>query len=301
MYPRKKSMLIGAAILASCIFSPSVYATTDNGMKTTVAHSNIKSMIMSNHIANLDRSETRKETLSKARMTKLSDQQIASSITYKVAAGDTLTKIAKKFNVSVEEIVRWNQLPSADKIYVGQILNIYASSTGVVAGNPGNSAGNQIDTSANEEALKDKAIEAQLAKERLIETNPSDKGQAIYKKAIEIAKTYLGVPYLFGGNTPDGFDCSGFVRYVYANAGLDILRKSSEDYFMQDTTKVKNPVPGDLVFFKHTYKAGVSHMGIYLGDGKFIHAGNDGVEISNVSADYWKKHFVAYKRFNGIK
>lgn len=305
MLQQKKPILFSAVLAACFIFSQSVYASSENDLKTHAAHSNIKNFIMSNNkFFNVDRSETRKETLSKARMTKLNapNQQIASQITYKVEAGDNLTKISKKFNVPVEDIVAWNQLESPDKIYAGQILYIYLSSSeGAIEKPDENNAGNEPGETASEDTAEEQAIHAKLAKEKAIEASPSEKGQAIYNRALEIAQAQLGVPYVFGGNTPEGFDCSGFVRYVYFNAGLDLQRKSSEDYFMQDTTVVKNPVPGDLIFFKNTYKTGISHMGIYLGEGKFIHAGNDGVEISNMEYDYWKKRFVAYKRFNGIQ
>ena len=69
---------------------------------------------------------------------------------------------------------------------------------------------------------------------------------------------------------------------------------------MNDTTVVSNPMPGDVVFFKNTYKSGISHMGIYLGDGTFIHAGDNGVEQSNINYSYWKDRFVAFKRFNEV-
>ncbi|MEK4253401.1 C40 family peptidase [Ureibacillus sp. FSL K6-2830] len=310
MYRRKKSIvLISAGLLASCIFAQSVYASTESDKisgKKTLEHFNIKSNVLPNNFSNIDRSKTRKETLSKARMTKLNipDRQLASQITYKVVKGDTLTKISKKFNVTVEDMMNWNQLSSADVIYAGQILTIYSSSQSPnheeQGDLPNQNIENEVKNPPHDELLVDEVIKKQLEKEQMIDKDPSEKGRAIYNKVLEIANAQLGVPYLFGGNTPEGFDCSGFVRYVFANAGLDIQRKSSEDYFNQDTTVVKNPVPGDVIFFKNTYKTGISHMGIYLGDGKFIHAGDNGVEVSNVHYDYWNKHFVTYKRFKGI-
>jgi len=131
--------------------------------------------------------------------------------------------------------------------------------------------------------------------------DPTANGQAIYKKTVEVANTLVGTPYLYGGNTPVGLDCSGFIFYAFNQGGLKIGRASSEGYFNGNTTSVQNPVPGDLVFFENTYKEGISHMGIYLGDNKFVHAGPDGVEISDVTYSYWSSKLVAYKRFDSVK
>lgn len=127
----------------------------------------------------------------------------------------------------------------------------------------------------------------------------SSKGQAVYASIINIAPGLIGTPYIFGGKTPAGFDCSGFIHYVHNLAGLPITRKSSEDYY-KDAEKVLTPQAGDLVFFKDTYKTGISHMGIYVGNQQFIHAGSKGVEITKLDNAYWQKHFIGFKRFNSV-
>lgn len=124
-------------------------------------------------------------------------------------------------------------------------------------------------------------------------------GQAVYANIAAIAPNFVGTPYVFGGKTPAGFDCSGFIHYVHQFAGLDILRMSSEDYFKL-SSKVNVPEVGDLVFFKDTYKEGISHMGIYMGENTFVHAGSKGVEITKLDNPYWQLHFVAFKRFNVV-
>ena len=124
-------------------------------------------------------------------------------------------------------------------------------------------------------------------------------GQAIYAKIASVAPTFIGAPYLFGGVTPLGFDCSGFIHYVHQLSGLNIGRMSSEDYY-KISQKVSVPESGDLVYFKDTYKTGISHMGIYLGDQQFIHASSRGVEISKLDNVYWKQHFVGFYRFNQV-
>lgn len=211
--------------------------------------------------------------------------------TYQVMKGDSLSKIAAKFNVGVADIKNWNQLNS-DLIYVGQVLKI-------------NSTISQGEAEAvfnpKEILATDQKINGKLSQEKAIKNNVTATGQAVYSKVIELANSLTGTPYLFAGNSPAGFDCSGFVQYVYSNAGINLIRKSSYDYFMSDTTIVENPIPGDIVFFKNTYIEGISHMGIYIGADQFIHAGSNGVQVSKLSFDYWASKFVAFKRFNQLK
>ena len=125
------------------------------------------------------------------------------------------------------------------------------------------------------------------------------KGQAVYASIASIAPDFIGTPYVFGGKTPAGFDCSGFIHYLHILAGLTIDRKSSADYY-KEAGRVVVPQVGDLVFFKDTYKTGISHMGVYIGENQFVHAGSKGVEITNLDNTYWQKHFVGFKRFNKV-
>lgn len=214
-------------------------------------------------------------------------------VSHKVIKGDTLAKIANKYSVTVASLKKINNI-TTDTIYIGQMLKLSESSVSQETGEP------NTELNPKEVIMAEQAIVNQLAKEISIKSNPTIAGQATYEKVIEIATSLINTPYLFAGNTPTGFDCSGFVKYVYSTAGVDISRKSSEDYFMNNTTVVENPVPGDVVFFKNTYKEGISHMGIYLGDGQFIHAGSNGVQLSKISYEYWQSKFVAYKRFNQL-
>ena len=203
--------------------------------------------------------------------------------THTVAKGDTLSKIARQYNVTIKDIKKWNALEN-DSIFLGQVLKI-SSAANIVEPNPKPSNGQAYADNLSQVTTK----------------NPTAKGQAIYKRTIEVANTLVGTPYLYGGNTAEGLDCSGFIFLSFNEGGLKIARDSSEGYFKGNTINVKNPVAGDLVFFENTYKEGISHMGIYLGQNKFIHAGTDGVEISDVTYDYWSTRFVAYKRFNTIE
>ncbi|HEY6326313.1 MAG TPA: C40 family peptidase [Candidatus Cybelea sp.] len=108
------------------------------------------------------------------------------------------------------------------------------------------------------------------------------------------ALRFLGVPYSFGGTSTSGFDCSGFVQHVFAMLGIALPRTADAQYDAGHRA-VGGPRPGDLVFFD-TY-GGVSHVGIYLGEGKFVHASSShGVMVSHLSESYWAARYVGAKR-----
>ncbi|GIM48124.1 hydrolase [Collibacillus ludicampi] len=131
-------------------------------------------------------------------------------------------------------------------------------------------------------------IEKEL-KARGLDTNSIQKANV-----VEIAKKYLGTPYQYAGMSPSGFDCSGFVKYVYAQRGVDLPRTSQEMY--NTGTTVSDLKPGDLVFFS-TYEPGPSHVGIYIGDNQFISAtSSSGVKIDSFSNQYWGPRYIGAKR-----
>lgn len=220
---------------------------------------------------------------------------------YKVQKGDTLTKIAKTFNVTLAQLKEWNKL-NTDAIHIGQSLLIQQVDANNDEQNVFVGSDNEVERPFTEQEMvsAEEQIANQLAKEQVISHSPSENGQAQYGQVIALSQELIGTPYLYGGNTVAGFDCSGFVKFVYENANVPIMRKSSLQYFLQDTTIVQNPMPGDVVFFKNTYISSVSHMGIYIGNNEFIHAGSSGVEVSNITYPYWQDRFVAFKRFNAI-
>jgi len=108
------------------------------------------------------------------------------------------------------------------------------------------------------------------------------------------ALRFLGVPYVFGGTSTSEFDCSGFVQHVVAMLGIGVPRTADAQYDFGKPA-VGGPRPGDLVFFD-TY-GGVSHVGIYLGKGQFVHASSShGVMVSHLSDSYWAARYVGAKR-----
>ena len=119
---------------------------------------------------------------------------------------------------------------------------------------------------------------------------------ALGRRIVASSMQYLGVPYVFGGTTPNGFDCSGYVRYVFANAGIYLPRTADAQYECGYPVSTSELVPGDLVFFS-TYEAGASHVGIYLGDGNFINASSSrGVSIASLYSSYWGSCYIGARR-----
>ena len=111
---------------------------------------------------------------------------------------------------------------------------------------------------------------------------------------LKEAEKYIGFPYVWGGYSPGtSFDCSGFVSYIYNQCGWDFGRLGAQGLY-NISARTNSPKPGDLVFFTGTYDTpGVSHCGIYVGDGWMLHAG-DPIQYSNLNTSYWQSHFYAY-------
>ncbi|MFC5604203.1 C40 family peptidase [Sporosarcina koreensis] len=117
---------------------------------------------------------------------------------------------------------------------------------------------------------------------------------ALSDKVVKRATGLTGIPYVFGGTSTKGFDCSGFVQYVYKQSGKSVARDTLGQY--AQSKKVSKPQPGDLVFFQNTYRKGISHVGIYIGNNKFVHAGGKQSQITSLNNSYWKSKFHSFKR-----
>ncbi|MBQ3414977.1 MAG: C40 family peptidase [Clostridia bacterium] len=117
----------------------------------------------------------------------------------------------------------------------------------------------------------------------------SSQGEAV----VEYAKKFLGCNYVYGGTSPNGFDCSGFTQYVYNNFGVSLNRTAAAQY--SNGTSVSDLQIGDLVMFG---KSGINHVGIYIGGGSFIHAANRdrGVTIDTLTSGYYKTNYVGARR-----
>lgn len=115
--------------------------------------------------------------------------------------------------------------------------------------------------------------------------------------AASLARKQLGAPYRYGGSSPSGFDCSGLVHYVYGKLGVNLPRKSREMARVGQQVPVHALLPGDLVFFRINRNR-VSHVGIYIGNDKFVHATKSGdpVRRDSITNPWWRKRFMVGRR-----
>lgn len=134
------------------------------------------------------------------------------------------------------------------------------------------------------------------------ETQPEKKqvsrGNNESSTIVEHAQSLLGTPYVFGGTSKKGFDCSGFTQYVLAGSGIALPRTSYSQFTSGVAVSKKDLSPGDLVFFS-TYSKGASHVGIYIGGGRFVHADNPrlGVTVTNLSNSYYSSRYLGARRY----
>lgn len=190
--------------------------------------------------------------------------------TYTVKSGDSLGLIALKKGISIATLKSLNNLKN-DTIFVGQSLKVSTTKT----------------TTTNSTTKKTTTSE---------KTTTSNQARNITSLALK----HQGVPYVWGGSSPSGFDCSGFIYYVFKQNNYSISRMQVSEYRRSaKTISAKNLVAGDLIFFQNTYKQGISHAGIYLGGGQFIHAGiSSGVIVASIYDSYWSNHFHSYGRLS---
>ncbi|MFP4368838.1 MAG: C40 family peptidase [Candidatus Kapaibacterium sp.] len=129
------------------------------------------------------------------------------------------------------------------------------------------------------------------------ERNIPETGYA--RDIIDEAEKWIGTPYVYGGNSRSGIDCSGFVQQIYAAKGIYLPRTASQQYFFTDRISMDELIPGDLVFFKNSSK--ISHVGIYAGGGLMIHASSSlGVARQTLDDSWFRQHLAGAGRVSSL-
>lgn len=184
--------------------------------------------------------------------------------TYVVCSGDNLWSISQTYGTSVEAIKAGNGL-SSDMLQIGQNLIINGTAVAQAASPTVSRAGNSV-TGA---------------------------------RVIEKAAQYLGTPYMYGGSSPAGFDCSGFSQYIFSQFQISLNRTAASQYSNGYWVSQAELIPGDLVFFDCNGGNGISHVGIYSGNGNFIHSSSPssgGVIYSSLNTGYYANTYVGARR-----
>ncbi|WP_391121040.1 LysM peptidoglycan-binding domain-containing protein [Psychrobacillus sp. L3] len=242
--------------------------------------------------------------------------------TYTVKSGDSLSKIGSQYGVSSNSLMEWNNL-SSTLIHIGQKLVVKGSKTSTTnsASNSSNSSNTSTYTVKSGDSLSKIGSQFGISSKTIMELNnlsstaisvgqklivsgsttststPTSTSSSVGNNIVSVAKQYLGAKYVFDGASPSGFDCSGFITYVYNKAGISTSRLSAAGFY-NASTPISKPKIGDLVFFSNTYKSGISHIGIYIGDNKMIAASGYFVQISDIDGAYWENHFTGFGRLS---
>jgi len=182
---------------------------------------------------------------------------------YIVQSGDNLWTISQRYGTTVANIMALNSL-SSDRLQVGDQLVVSGTAPNPVAAPAVSRSGDSVTGS----------------------------------RIIEKASKYLGTPYVYGGSSPSGFDCSGFTQYIYKQFGISLYRTAASQYGNGVQVSKSQLIAGDLVFFKCGGST-INHVGIYCGNGQFIHSSSPssgGVIYSSLTSGYYANTYVGARR-----
>ena len=205
---------------------------------------------------------------------------------------EEITSLSKNDEVKIiGQSGKWYKINLKGEI--GYVSAKYISDTKVpeTTSRSGSTLKNETITKTEEKTEEPKVEETPNVQEPVQSTT----GDAI----VEYAKQYLGYKYVSGGTSPSkGFDCSGFTQYVYKHFGISLYRTSKDQIKNGVAVSKDNLQPGDLVIFNNDANTAIGHVGIYVGDGNFIHASNpsDGVKITTLKTGYYKTRYVGARR-----
>lgn len=246
---------------------------------------------------------------------------------YIVKPGDCLWTIANANHLTVSELMQLNQL-NTEKLSIGQKLKLYADTTAPAQGQqsdmnseptaqaieyliqPGDSLWNiavnhrtTVDSIMNLNNLDTYVLNPGtklLIKANDIDSNVSRSGNSVNgRRIINYAANFIGTPYRYGGTSPRGFDCSGFVQYIYKQFNISLPRTAAAQYQVGSKVDKANLQSGDLVYFKCGGSGGIDHVGIYTGGGSFIHSSSPtsgGVIYSSLNEGYYASKYVGARR-----
>lgn len=222
---------------------------------------------------------------------------------YKVKKGDTLAKVARKTGVAEGELRRLNTIRK-NRLKPGQVLVLRVEEPAVDPG-PKLSLKKSL---KNTDIFNEKEYEQSLAE--LVEIDPDrpadfTKGVTLQVDGVaELKKTaysFIGTRYRFGGTTRKGLDCSSFVQHVFRELDVNLPRTAREQFHIGNPVASGDLQKGDLLFF-HTYARFPSHVGIYLGNNRMIHASSRDrrVVISSINTPYYRSRFIGAKRIGKV-
>ncbi|MGE5458829.1 MAG: LysM peptidoglycan-binding domain-containing protein [Methanobacterium sp.] len=222
-----------------------------------------------------------KLVVSAASSSQTSSTVVKQGQTYTVQSGDSLWTIARKFNTNVNQLKKLNNL-SSDALKIGDKL--------YVSGNP------QPTPSRSKTTVT--VPLAPVAVPTAANTAASAAAGTTADAICNMGAQYLGTPYHYGGYSPAGFDCSGFVSYLFKQAGYSLPHTAAGIFNYGSPIDKSNLRKGDLVFFKGPGASQINHVGIYVSDGNFIHSssGRGCVTYSALSSSYYSSYYAGAKR-----